>query len=255
MALQKKLIETAARVVDLETEKVKLDTDIAHLEAEDARLSAEFARDRVSVVKLLAILERMQHDMPPAIVLRADDALGAARSAMLIGASVPNVYQAAALLAQRIDALKKTRVQLIERRAEGIQNAVKLRAAREELDQLLATKQLQADAAASRYGDLAAKLEKAATTAADLQALLTKVAQLRAEPDQKNIVVVTAKKGGATGRSAGSLAAQAGCRNPSSGRNGRGRRRACARPDFRGFPRGAGDRAGRLRSYFCRPLP
>ena len=197
--LQRRLISTAARVVDLETEKVTLDADIARLAAEDAKLSADFARDRVSVGKLLAILERMQHDMPPAIVLRADDTLSAARSAMLIGASVPNVYQAAASLARRIGALERTRSQLIERRAESIRNTIRLRAARQELDQLLATKQLEADAAASRYGDLAAKLEKAATTATDLQALLTKVAQLRGEPDQKNVVVVTASKSGAPG--------------------------------------------------------
>jgi septal ring factor EnvC (AmiA/AmiB activator) len=195
LELQRKLISTAARVVDLESEKVTLDSDIARLAAQDARLSASFAHDRVAVSKLLAILERMQHDMPPAIVLRADDALGAARSAMLIGASVPNVYEAAAQLARRIAALKKTRGQLIARRADGIRNAAQLRVARQDLDQLLATKQLEADAAASRYGDLASKLEKAATTAADLQALLTKVAQLRAEPDQKSIVVVTAQKG------------------------------------------------------------
>jgi len=194
IALQKKLITTAAHVVDLETEKGELDRDIARLEADDRRLSANFARDRVSVIKLLAILERMQHDMPPAIVLKAGDALSAARSAMLIGASVPNIYTAAAGLARRIAALKKTRADLVERRSDGIRNAIKLRAARQELDQLLATKQLEADAAASRYGDLAASLEKAATAAADLQALLTKVAQLRTQPDQKNIVVVSAQK-------------------------------------------------------------
>jgi len=195
IALQKRLVETASHVIDLETEKATLDTDIVHLEVKERQLSADFARDRVSVGKLLAILERMQHDMPPAIVLRADDALGAVRGAMLIGASVPNVYQAAALLAKRIDTLRKTRMQLVERRADGIRNAVKLRAAREELDQLLATKELEADAAASRYGVLAAKLEKAATAAAGLQALLTKIVQLRAEPEQKNIVIVTAQKG------------------------------------------------------------
>jgi septal ring factor EnvC (AmiA/AmiB activator) len=194
VTLQKKLITTAARVVDLETEKIELDADIVRLEAEDRKLSADFARDRVSVVKLLAILERMQHDMPPVLVLKAGDALGAARSAMLIGASVPNIYTAAAALAHRIEALKKTHARLVERRAQGIRNATNLRAARQDLDQLLATKQLEADAAASKYGDLAADLEKAATTAADLQVLLTKVAQLRTQPDQKNIVVVTAQK-------------------------------------------------------------
>ncbi|HTT98677.1 MAG TPA: peptidoglycan DD-metalloendopeptidase family protein [Rhizomicrobium sp.] len=198
-ALEQRLIATAARVVDLEAEKVQLDSDIAHLESEDARLSASFARDRVAVEKLLAILERMQNDMPPAIVLRPDDALGAARSAMLIGASAPNVYHAAAALAHRIAELQHTRATLIERRAEGVKNATKLRAARTELDQLLATKRVEADAASSRYGDLESKLSQAATAAADLQALLAKVAQLRKLPDQKSVVEVTAQKGGPPG--------------------------------------------------------
>ncbi len=199
IALQRKLISTAARVVDLEAEKAALDADIVRLAAEDKTLSASFARDRVSVGRLLAVLERLQNDMPPAMVLRPDDALGAARGAMLIGASLPDVYGQAAALARRIATLKRTRAALIARRAEGVRNAVKLAAARDELDQLLATKQLEADAAASRYGGLEANLEKAATTAADLKALLEKVAALRAQPGQKDIVVVSAQTPGAAG--------------------------------------------------------
>lgn len=193
-ALQRKLIATAARVQALESEKARLDADIQRLAREDKRLSASFARDRVSVARLLALLERMQHDMPPAIVLRPDDALGAARSAMLIGASVPHVYAEAAALSRRIRALKETREKLVARRAEGVRNAGQLRGARAELDQLLATKQLEADAASSRYGDLEARLEKAAVTAADLQSLLDKVASLRGRPEQRDIVEVAAEK-------------------------------------------------------------
>ncbi|MBV9992726.1 MAG: peptidoglycan DD-metalloendopeptidase family protein [Alphaproteobacteria bacterium] len=194
--LQKKLVATAARVLALESEKVRLDADIARLTAEDRTLAAGFARDRVSVARLLAMLERMQHDMPPAIVLRPDDALGAARSAMLIGASVPGVYSQAAALSRRIKVLKDTRAKLVARRAEGVRNASRLRTARAELDQLLASKELEADAATSRYGDLAARLEKAATTAADLKTLLEKVASLRNRPDQRDIVVVAAQRQG-----------------------------------------------------------
>jgi murein hydrolase activator len=198
-ALQKKLIDTAARVVALEDEKQHLDSDIARLTDEDQRLSANFARDRVSVAKLLAILERMQHDMPPAIVLRPDDALGAARSAMLIGASVPNVYGEAAALSRRIKLLQQTRIALVTKRAEGLRNAVSLKASREQLDQLLATKELEADAAAQHYGDIASKLQQAATTAADLQSLLEKVSALRTRPAQQSIVTVSAQKPGTGG--------------------------------------------------------
>jgi septal ring factor EnvC (AmiA/AmiB activator) len=194
--LQHRLIATAARVVDLETEKVQLDADIVRLTAEYEKLSASFARDRVSVTRLLAILERLEHDMPPALALRPDDALGAARSAMLVGASLPNVYGQAAALARRIATLKKTRELLTQRRADSVRNAARLAVARDQLDQLLAMKQTEADAAATHYGDLEGRLEKAANTAADLKALLEKVARLRARPEQNDITVVAAQLAG-----------------------------------------------------------
>ena len=82
---------------------------IARLTAEDARLSAGFANDRVAVTRLIGVLERLQHDMPPALAMRPDDALGAARGSMLIGASLPPIYAQAASLSRRIDALKRNR--------------------------------------------------------------------------------------------------------------------------------------------------
>jgi septal ring factor EnvC (AmiA/AmiB activator) len=195
LALREKLIATAARVEELEAEKTTLDADIVRLAAEDRTLSASFAHDRVAVIHLLAIMERLQHDMPPAMALRPDDALGAARGAMLIGASLPSVYGQAAALARRIDTLHNTRLALIAGRAEGVRNAAQLTQARSDLDQLLAMKELEADAAASEYGLLKTRLDTAAVQAGDLAALLARIAQLRAQPSQKNIVVVTAQKG------------------------------------------------------------
>ena len=84
------------------------------------RWPAGFARDRISVTRLLAILERLQHDMPPALAVRPDDALAAARGAMLVGASLPPVYAKAAALARRIEKLKATRAALVARRAEAV---------------------------------------------------------------------------------------------------------------------------------------
>jgi septal ring factor EnvC (AmiA/AmiB activator) len=192
--LQRKLVTTAARVEALEREKVQLDADIVRLSTENASLSAGFARDRVSVSRLLAILERLQHDMPPAMVLRPDDALAAARGAMLIGASLPSVYGEAAALARRIDRLRETRLALVARRAEAGRNALYLAQAHIELDQLLAIKRLEADAAATRYGELRTKLDTIASQAANLQALLEKVAALRAVPADQSVVTVTAEK-------------------------------------------------------------
>jgi len=195
-ALRKRLIVTARRVQELETQKIALDGEIARLTAEDARLSAGFEHDRIAVARLLAVIERLQHDMPPALAFRPGDALGAARGAMLVGASLPDVYGKAAALARRIESLKQTRAALIAKRAEGVRNAAQLAAARVELDQLLATKNAQALGADAAYAGLRARLNTIADQAANLEILLAKVAALRARPAQQNVVVVTAQNSG-----------------------------------------------------------
>ena len=180
-ALRQRLINTAARIQSLEEEKVRLGSEISVLAPREQSMAQSFARDRVTVSHLLGILERLQYDMPPVIALRANDALGAAQGAMLLGASLPRVYGAAADLARRLEALRHTRAELVARRAESARNAVQLSAARDLLDQLLATKQDEADTAAARYGSLQAKLDTIAKQATDLGQLMQKVAALRAE--------------------------------------------------------------------------
>ena len=199
-ALRQKLIATAARIESLERQKADTDARIAQLTAEDHRLSAGFANDRVAVTKLLAILERLQHDMPPALAMRPDDALGAARGAMLIGASLPPVYAQAARLSRRIEALKHTRLALEQQQAQAADTAARLNVARTELDALLGQKEKEAASAAETYGTLKAQLEKIAREAADFQALLSRVRALRQETgDGRNVVTVTAQNSGLPG--------------------------------------------------------
>lgn len=190
--LRNRLIATAARVQNLEEEKGRLDIDIAKLSAREKTLAESFSHDRVRVARLLAILERLQHDMPPVIAYRPDDALTSAHGAMLLGVSLPRVYGEAAALARRLDALRKTRAELVQRRAEGVKNATQLAGARRDLDQLLAMKEQAAAAASADYGKLQADLERVATQADNLGQLLTRVAALRQAPARRNIVVVTA---------------------------------------------------------------
>ena len=191
--LRQKLIETAARVQALEKQKIALDVEIRSLAVKYAAMAAKFVHDRVAVARLLAIIERLQHDTPPAMALRPDDALGAARGAMLIGASLPDVYGQAAAVAHRIEELQKTRDDLLARRADAVRTSYLLRSARADLDQLLATKQAEASTAEAAYGALKSRLDSIALQAADLKTLLAKVAALRSRPAGQNVVLVTAQ--------------------------------------------------------------
>ena len=198
--LRQRLIATAARIEGLERARIAADIQIAKLQTENNRLSAGFANDRVAVTRLLAVLQRLQHDMPPALAMHPDDALGAARGAMLIGASLPGVYAQAASLSRRIDALKRSRAALEQQRYQAADTSARLTKARADLDQLLAQKEREAAGAAQTYGSLKAQLAVIAREAADFQALASRVRALRqsASPQQA-VVTVTAQNGGSLG--------------------------------------------------------
>jgi septal ring factor EnvC (AmiA/AmiB activator) len=193
--LRQRLIDTATRVQKLETEGLWLDREIARLQALNRALSADFARKRAEVADLVAVLQRMQHDMPPVLALKADDALAAAHSSMLIGAALPRIYEAAAELSSKLQVLQRTRVQLAARREQSVRNSASLAQTRDQLDQLLAIKAHEADEAGSRYEDLAAKLQSASDQADSLEALLEKVALLRTETPGTGPSVVSARNG------------------------------------------------------------
>jgi len=204
--LRQKLIATAARVQSLETQKLALDGEIAGLGAREKTLSQNLDRDRAGVSRLIAVLERLQGDMPPVLAIKADDALDSAHAAMLLGASLPRVYGAAAALARRLEALRTTRTALIARRADAARNAAALHLARYELDQLVAMKEQEAGEAAQTFGVLNSRLNVIAGQAKDLKSLLAKVAALRAEPEGADVVVVSAGNQAALSKSkAGSL--------------------------------------------------
>lgn len=191
--LRRRLTDTTERVQALEDDKGRIDAELARLVPQEQAMAADFARDRVAVARLLAVLERLQSDMPPVIALRADDALSAARASMVLGDSLPRIYQAAAALAARLEALRHERAVLTARRREGLRVGVQLTAARSELDQLLAIKAQEADEATAQYGDLETRLEAAADQAANLETLLAKVAALRRHAVGQGIVTVTAE--------------------------------------------------------------
>ncbi len=197
--LRRRLVETTARVQALENEKGRIDAELRRLVPEERVMAQAFADDRAEIGRLLAVLERLQSDMPPVIAVRSDDALSAARGAMVLGSSLPRIYQAAAVLSGRLQALRREQAELTARRWDSIRVGTQLAAARGELDQLLAIKSQEADEATARYGDLEARLDAAAAQAASLEALLVKVATLRTRPQGEGIVVVSAQNAGGLG--------------------------------------------------------
>ena len=189
--LREQLIETAARVQNLETEKADIDRKVASLAGQEKRMSAAFARGRDRVSRLLAVLERLQTDLPPAVALEPADALKASRGTMVLGSWLPQIYGAAAALSQQLKALQKTRAALLIQRRESAASAARLSEARARLGRMAAAKEIAAGGAAAAWQALQAKFNAIAAEASDLRALLDRVSVLRGSEQPDQVLVIS----------------------------------------------------------------
>ncbi|MGY9106915.1 MAG: murein hydrolase activator EnvC family protein, partial [Alphaproteobacteria bacterium] len=194
--LQERLVANAQRVQELEIAFNATSQEIAVLSAREEILATQFDEDRVAVGHLLAVIQRLDADEPPALVVRSDDSLAAARGAMMLGAMLPPVYEQAAVLGRQLRALNETRDSLEAKNQQAREEAFALNAARGELDTLLSQRRLQAASTEVRLVEIAAVTEEAARQTDDLKSLLDRITLLRSQigPDT-GMVVVTAQGG------------------------------------------------------------
>ncbi|MCX5494677.1 peptidoglycan DD-metalloendopeptidase family protein [Kaistia dalseonensis] len=108
-SLNQTLIDTSDRAQQLEKKVDEAEQRMGSLLDEEKDVHASLAARRNVLANVLAALQRMGRKPPPAIVVRPQDALSAVRSAMLLGAVVPELRSEAGKLAddlQHLVALK-----------------------------------------------------------------------------------------------------------------------------------------------------
>ncbi|MEM7299555.1 MAG: peptidoglycan DD-metalloendopeptidase family protein [Pseudomonadota bacterium] len=89
--LNRALIETTARTRELEQKIEAGRTRLIGLEEEESGVRASLKTRRALLIEVLAALQRMGRNPPPALLVRPEDALSSVRSAILLGAVVPEV--------------------------------------------------------------------------------------------------------------------------------------------------------------------
>jgi septal ring factor EnvC (AmiA/AmiB activator) len=95
-----RLVATAARIQDLESRLATSQARVETLDGQMAGVRASLAARRGVLADVLAALQRIGRKPPPAIVVRPEDALASVRSAILVGALLPELRgRAEALLA------------------------------------------------------------------------------------------------------------------------------------------------------------
>src|SRR5262249_12854488 len=138
---------TAALIQSAQTEK-KLNQDIAgfssrlsDLRGQEDTIRASLKERRGALAEVLAALQRMGLSPPPALLVRPDDALASVRSAVLLGAVVPEMRQQTEVLIADLKELNRVKTSIGEEQARLTAALSSQAEEKKRLDLLLAEKQ------------------------------------------------------------------------------------------------------------------
>ena len=124
--LNQQLIESATAVRDVEA---KIDDAQSRLQSLDAReqvFQKSLDERRSAIIEILAALQRVGQRPPPALLVRPEDALKALRTAITLGAVVPDMRAEADAIAGDLAELSRVRKDIVSERATLSQNLDRL---------------------------------------------------------------------------------------------------------------------------------
>ncbi|TIO04516.1 murein hydrolase activator EnvC [Mesorhizobium sp.] len=179
---------TAALIQSAMTEQ-KLGQDIEDigarlegLKGEEQKIRASLAARRDVLAEVLAALQRMGLNPPPAILVKPEDALSSVRSAILLGAVVPELRQQTAILLADLKEQSRVTASIEAERARLTAAVSEQTAEKKRLSMLLEAKQkLEAETEAA----LAAEKQRSAALAAKAGSLKELIASLEADKVRK----------------------------------------------------------------------
>ena len=171
-AISDKLVEQASKVEENRLAFEAADQKLAILEAKSVVLNSDLAARQDELSALLAGLQRLDLDPPPALIVEPANVLGALRGAMMFGAVVPQLRDKAKTVQTNLDDLAAIHDESeIEREARSAAIAA-LNASQAELLQLQSEKKTQAAQAASDLQNEKARAAELASKAKSLEDLL-----------------------------------------------------------------------------------
>ncbi|MGB3897766.1 MAG: murein hydrolase activator EnvC [Mesorhizobium sp.] len=179
---------TAALIQSAKTEQ-KLGQDIEDigarlegLKGQEATVRASLAKHRDVLAEVLGALQRMGLNPPPAILVKPEDALSSVRSAILLGAVVPEMRAETDILAANLKELSRITTSIEAERGRLKEKVADQVAEKQRLTLLLqAKRKLQADTEQA----LTQEKENAQALAAKAKSLKDLIASLEKDADEK----------------------------------------------------------------------
>jgi septal ring factor EnvC (AmiA/AmiB activator) len=192
-----RLIAIAKTIQSQETAITAAEERILKLRKEEIILRSDLAEKQEVLSELLAGLQRLEQNPPPALVVEPNDVLAALRGAMMFGTLVPELRTEADVLARKLTRLDHIRTAAEKEKSVLSTSVTNLKTAQIDLDQLVARKKQMVfegsgklDGEKRRAAELAEKAKSLKQLIADLA-----VARLRQEAIKtKRALVLEAEK-------------------------------------------------------------
>jgi len=110
------LIDTATRVREVEANISATQEHLGTLDGQERLLQNSLDQRRAVIIEVLAALQRMGQQPPPALMVQPEDALTAVRTAITLGAVLPEMRAQAEALAGDLSDMLNLRKQIVEQR-------------------------------------------------------------------------------------------------------------------------------------------
>ena len=189
--VQQDLLATTERIQNLETDLSERETRLRTLFADQTNLRVSLAEQRDTLSEILAALQRIGRNPPPALFIRPNEALNAVRSAILLSTLVPSIRLEAQSLAAQLEALIRLQAQ-IEKEKKALQADLgQLNEEQQRLDLLIAKKRNQE---ATSLEAKMAEEQKTVTLAAKAQSLQDLINGMEQEIEAARLAVEEAKE-------------------------------------------------------------
>ncbi len=178
--LSDRLVIQAKAVRDKEQALTDARVRLAFLKESKAELALQLASQQDMLSEVLAGLQRLEQNPPPALVVNPHDALNALRSAMMFGAVVPELRHAADTLLGQLADLENLNVKLVEETENNEEALEALSQARQVAMALIDEKKAKAESSNRNLTIERQKSAALAEQATSLKQLIVKLAEEKA---------------------------------------------------------------------------
>jgi len=175
--LNQELIDIAAKVRNVESRIADAESRLGDLDTREQAIRGSLQSRRSEIVEVLAALQRAGRRAPPALLVSPEDALQSLRTAIMLGAVVPEMRAQSVKLVTDLGELVTVRKTIAAERDQLATDRDGLRVDQTRLASLVEERQKQQSAAEQNMQAEAARALELSRKVDDLQSLIAKMEQ------------------------------------------------------------------------------